>query len=115
MGNRRAIQTAEDEDALLQEITVRAEIVNGRPAGSFPALSGTISGHEKPRVTGLFCGTKRGISNPFVRNKNLLIRLNKLCNELLRKALHAPLRPRPRPAWPRRSPVLETVTRLLAQ
>jgi hypothetical protein len=53
------------------------------------------------------------LSNPFVTDKSLLIDLNDLCQILLQKALHTPLRPRPRPAWPRRSPVLETVTRVL--
>jgi hypothetical protein len=53
------------------------------------------------------------LSNPFVTDKSLLVRLNDLRQILLQKALHAPLRPRPRPAWPRRSPVLETVTRVL--
>jgi len=32
---------------------------------------------------------------------------------LLQKALRAPLQPRSRPDWPRRSPVLDTVTRVL--
>ena len=53
------------------------------------------------------------LSNPFVRDKALLIRLNECQQILLQKATEAPLRLRPRPAWPRRSPVLETVTRVL--
>jgi hypothetical protein len=55
------------------------------------------------------------LSNPFATDKILLIRLNELRQILLQSALHAPFRPRPRPAWPRRSPVLETVTRVLEQ
>jgi hypothetical protein len=53
------------------------------------------------------------LSNPFAKDKSLLIRLCALQRTLLQKAAEAPLRPRPRPAWPRRSPVLDTVTRVL--
>lgn len=53
------------------------------------------------------------LSNPFVTDKTLLIRINELRRILLEKAMKAPLWSRPRPAWPKRSPVLETVTRVL--
>ena len=53
------------------------------------------------------------LSNPFATDKSLLIRLNKLRQILHRRAIDTPLQPRPRPPWPRRSPVLDTVTHVL--
>jgi hypothetical protein len=52
-------------------------------------------------------------SNPFVTDKDLLIRLNDLQHMLLEKAAEALVRPRPRPTPAKRTPVLETVTRVL--
>jgi hypothetical protein len=50
-------------------------------------------------------------SNPFARNKALLIRLSSLRAKLLKQATEAPLEPRPAP--PKAAPVLETVTLVL--
>jgi hypothetical protein len=52
------------------------------------------------------------LSNPFARNKGLLITLNELRRRLLEKARMSPQRPRSAP--PRPSPVLETLTLALA-
>src|SRR5581483_559040 len=51
------------------------------------------------------------LSNPFVRDKCLLMRLGELRRTLLNRAVEHPLEPRPAP--PRAAPVLETVTRVL--
>jgi hypothetical protein len=50
-------------------------------------------------------------SNPFVTDKSLLIRLNEIQRQLVKKALESPREPRVAPA--KTSPVLETVTRVL--
>ena len=53
------------------------------------------------------------LSNPFARHKGLLIRLTELQRKLLQKAQASPRKPRSAP--PRPSPVLETLTVVLAR
>jgi len=55
------------------------------------------------------------LSNPSLREKSLLVRTTELHQTLLQKAIDTPVQPRQRPSWPRRSPVLEIVTRVLEE
>src|SRR5581483_2428495 len=62
-------------------------------------------------ITQVVMDLSGAFSNLFLTDKNLLIRLNELQRQLLDKASESPRKPRPAP--PKPSPVLETVTLVL--